>query len=60
MSYKVLIADDHRIVREGLRCLLEKEHDINVVGDAGDGRTILQVGSAAAFEPSRSPRVSAR
>ena len=43
MSYKVLIADDHRIVREGLRCLLEKEHDINVVGDAGDGRTILQL-----------------
>jgi two-component system response regulator NreC len=43
MSYKVLIADDHRIIREGLRCLLEKEHDIKVAGEAGDGRTILQL-----------------
>jgi two-component system response regulator NreC len=38
MSLKVLIADDHRIVREGLRAMLEKEHDIKVVGDAADGR----------------------
>ncbi len=43
MSYRVLIADDHRIVREGLCCLLDKEHDMKVAGDAGDGRTILQM-----------------
>jgi DNA-binding NarL/FixJ family response regulator len=38
MSLRVLIADDHRIIREGLRAMLEKEHDIKVVGDAADGR----------------------
>ncbi len=38
MSLKVLIADDHRIIREGLRAMLEKEPDIKVVGDAADGR----------------------
>ncbi len=38
MSLKVLIADDHRIIREGLREMLEKEPDIKVVGEAADGR----------------------
>src|SRR5664280_1625466 len=38
MSIKVLIADDHRIMRDGLRAMLEKEHDIKVVGEALDGR----------------------
>jgi len=33
-----MIADDHQIVREGLRAMLEKEHDIKVVGEAVDGR----------------------
>jgi len=40
MSIKVLIADDHRIMREGLRAMLEKEHDIVVLGEAEDGRMI--------------------
>jgi DNA-binding NarL/FixJ family response regulator len=38
MSIKVLIADDHQIMREGLRAMLDKEHDIKVVGEADDGR----------------------
>lgn len=38
MSIKVLIADDHQIVRQGLRAMLGKEHDIKVVGEAVDGR----------------------
>jgi two-component system response regulator NreC len=38
MSIKVVIADDHQIVREGLRAMLEKEFDIKVVGEAVDGR----------------------
>jgi two-component system response regulator NreC len=38
MSIKVLIADDHQIVREGLRTMLENELDIKVVGEAEDGR----------------------
>lgn len=40
MSIKVLIADDHQIMREGLRAMLEKEHDIKIVGEAEDGRIV--------------------
>jgi DNA-binding NarL/FixJ family response regulator len=38
MSKKVLLADDHGIIRQGLRSLLEKQTDIEVVGEAADGR----------------------
>jgi two-component system response regulator NreC len=38
---RVLIADDHTIVRSGLRLLLENENDIEVVGEALDGRQAL-------------------
>lgn len=34
---KVLIADDHQIVRQGLRTFLELQQEIVVVGEAGDG-----------------------
>jgi DNA-binding NarL/FixJ family response regulator len=34
---RVLIADDHGIVRSGIRLLLERQADIEVVGEAGDG-----------------------
>ena len=37
MTAKVLLVDDHKIVREGLRALLEGEGDFEVVGEAGDG-----------------------
>jgi DNA-binding NarL/FixJ family response regulator len=40
MSIRVLVADDHQIMREGLRAMLEKEHDIVVLGEAGDGRMV--------------------
>jgi two-component system response regulator NreC len=43
MSIKVLIADDHQIMREGLRTMLEKEHDIQVLGEAEDGRMIQRM-----------------
>ncbi len=36
-----VIADDHAVVREGLRRLLETETDIEVVSEAGDGREVL-------------------
>jgi DNA-binding NarL/FixJ family response regulator len=39
----VLIADDHPVVREGLRFLLERENDITVVGAACDGWVALQM-----------------
>lgn len=38
MSIRIIIADDHQIVRQGLKILLEKEPDMEVVGEAEDGR----------------------
>ncbi len=38
MKIKVFIADDHTVVRDGLRALLEAQPEITVVGDASDGR----------------------
>jgi DNA-binding NarL/FixJ family response regulator len=43
MTIKVLLADDHKIVREGLRSLLEKEPDINVIAMADNGRMAVQL-----------------
>ena len=37
----VLVADDHGIVREGLRRMLEAEIDLEVSGEARDGREVL-------------------
>ena len=37
MEKKILICDDHKIFREGLRALLEKQPDLKVVGGARDG-----------------------
>ena len=44
---RVLLADDHVLVREGLRALLAKQADIQVVAEAGDGREALQVAQEA-------------
>lgn len=41
-SYRVLIAEDHTILREGLRSLLGNERDLDVVGEASDGREALR------------------
>lgn len=42
MSIKVFLADDHRIVREGIKALIEDEEDMEVVGEARDGREVVQ------------------
>ena len=34
---RLMLVDDHEIVREGLRTLLEQEEDLEVVGEAEDG-----------------------
>ena len=39
----VLIADDHDVVRDGLRLILETEEDFQVIGEAGDGATAVQL-----------------
>lgn len=39
---RVLIVDDHQVLREGLRSLLANEEDIEVAGEAGDGRTAIE------------------
>ncbi|MEJ2092258.1 MAG: response regulator transcription factor [Syntrophobacterales bacterium] len=41
MSIRIIIADDHQIVRQGLKLLLEKESDMEVVGEAEDGRSTV-------------------
>jgi DNA-binding NarL/FixJ family response regulator len=46
----VLLAEDHIIVREGLRVLVEAEGDIEVIGEASDGREALRL--AASLHPS--------
>jgi DNA-binding NarL/FixJ family response regulator len=43
MSIKVLIADDHGIVREGLHSLIGKQSDMEIVGEADDGRKALEL-----------------
>ena len=40
---KVLLADDHTVVRQGLRALLEAESDIAIVGEADNGRQALRL-----------------
>jgi two-component system, NarL family, nitrate/nitrite response regulator NarL len=40
---RVVLADDHPIVRDGLRKLLSLEEDIQIVGEASDGREVLQI-----------------
>jgi DNA-binding NarL/FixJ family response regulator len=39
---RVLLADDHGVVRKGLRFLLESERDLEVVGESSDGRQAVQ------------------
>ena len=43
MNTRILLADDHEIFLEGLRGLLEKEHDMQVVGEAPDGRAAVRL-----------------
>src|SRR3954454_12172334 len=41
MSIRVLIVDDHAVVRSGIRLLLDREEDIEPVGEAGTGREAI-------------------
>jgi DNA-binding NarL/FixJ family response regulator len=41
MSIRILLADDHRILRDGLRSLLAQQPEVIVVGEASDGETAV-------------------
>jgi RNA polymerase sigma factor (sigma-70 family) len=43
MALRVFLADDHAVVRDGLRLILEAQGDITVVGDAADGRQTVRL-----------------
>lgn len=49
MTVRILLADDHKIFRQGLRTMLEEEADLSVVGDADSGRAALE--QVAALHP---------
>jgi DNA-binding NarL/FixJ family response regulator len=48
MGIKIMIVDDHAVVREGLRLLLEKEPDLEVVAEAGTGAKAVRLAKEAA------------
>jgi DNA-binding NarL/FixJ family response regulator len=43
MSIKILLCDDHKIFREGLRSLIEKQPDMKIIAEAGDGRSAVKL-----------------
>lgn len=43
MKYKILIVDDHWVVREGLKLVLETNDSYEVIGEAGEGVTALKL-----------------
>jgi len=43
---RILLADDHTVMRAGLRLLLERHHDFEVVGEAADGRQAVEIAAA--------------
>jgi two-component system, NarL family, response regulator NreC len=43
MSIRIIIADDHRIFREGVRTLLDRENDIEVIAEAENGRKTVDL-----------------
>jgi two-component system, NarL family, response regulator DevR len=49
MALKIMLADDHEVVRQGLRALLDAEDDIEVVAEADSGRQALEF--ARIYEP---------
>jgi two-component system, NarL family, invasion response regulator UvrY len=42
MSYEVLVADDHAIIRDGLRKILDDTQDLRVAGEAANGNAVME------------------
>ena len=45
MKIRILLADDHVVLREGMRNLIEREKDLEVVGEAGNGEEAVKLGT---------------
>jgi two-component system NarL family response regulator len=43
MMLRVVLVDDHELLRQGLRAILEREEDVEVVGEAASGRAALEL-----------------
>src|SRR5208337_1551207 len=41
--YKIVLADDHALVRQGIRKIIEEDGSLEVVGEAGDGMELLEI-----------------
>ncbi len=50
MSLRLIIADDHKIMREGLRSLLEKEPGIEIVAEADNGLTVIPLSAGPGWD----------
>ena len=48
-NHRVLIADDHTLIRSGLKSVIEREPDMEVIAEAADGRQAVQ--ACADYKP---------
>jgi two-component system response regulator NreC len=46
MPIRIVLADDHTVMRSGLRLLLERQPDLEVVGEASDGKQAVEISAA--------------
>lgn len=51
MTTRILLADDHALVRQGVRLILDGEPDLEVVAEAGDGAEALTLTAAGGVDP---------
>lgn len=42
MTIRIMLADDHKMIRDGLRSLISKHNNLEVIGEAADGQTAVQ------------------
>jgi len=42
-TYNIVLADDHILVRQGIKKILQEDHEMRVVGEAADGVELLEI-----------------